>query len=121
MGFNVLSSPILFCHFVIKTSKLHCDGRRRNLLDLITAALGWMSLLRSQFLTEQLSHAQVSPQPGWSQPAPAEGETANRHTGIAQTVTHPLSPSSPRVQSEAKGRLLLNWSDHRESWWWFCP
>lgn len=66
-----------------------------------------MSLLRSPFLTKKLGHAQVSLQPGWSQPAPAEGEDTNGHTGIAQTSTsHVLSPSTSPVQSEAKEEVV---------------
>lgn len=36
---------------------------------------------------EKLSHAQLSSQHGWSQPAPAEGEAVKGHTGKAQTST----------------------------------
>lgn len=89
-----LPAQSLFCGSVIKTSKFHCEGERRNLLYLITAALGLMSLLRSQLLMEKLGHAQVSPQPGWSQPAPAEGDGINGHTEIAQTSTSQSPPLS---------------------------
>lgn len=43
---------------------------------------------------EKLGHAQVSPQPGWSQTAPAEGDGINGHTEIAQTSTSQSPPLS---------------------------
>lgn len=70
--------------------------------------------MRSQFLMEKLSHAQLSSQPGWSQPAPAEGEAVKGHTGKAQTST---SHSPPSLLSP----LLCHCKVKPRESCWFCP